>query len=71
MTAFADRFARYATWNLYVWLVLFVWAFVWEMLGVFGGRQDATLTQLVRATVPPWLRAMFLGWIVYHFLIEA
>lgn len=67
--SFAEKFARFASWNLYLWLVLFAVAFAIEMLGVFHGRQDTTLTYLIRNTVPAWLRAMILGWLVYHFLI--
>jgi uncharacterized membrane protein YozB (DUF420 family) len=67
--SFAEKFARYTTWNLYLWLVLFAVVLTVEMLGVFYGRQDATLTYLIRTTVPAWLRAMILGWLVYHFLI--
>jgi uncharacterized membrane protein YozB (DUF420 family) len=69
MSSFAGKFAQYANWNLYLWLVLFVVTLTVELLGVFYGRQDATLTYLIRSTVPAWLRAMILGWLVYHFLI--
>ena len=40
-----------------------------EMAGVFG-KNYITITALVRAYIPIWLRAMFAGWIVYHFLID-
>jgi hypothetical protein len=68
---FAAHFAKYANWNLYCWLILFVWAFTIEMMGIFHGAPDATLTYLIRTTLPAWVRAMLLGWLVYHFLIQS
>jgi uncharacterized membrane protein YozB (DUF420 family) len=67
--SFSEKFARFASWNLDLWFALFALTLAVELLGIFGGRQDATLTYLIRNTVPAWLRAMILGWLVYHFLI--
>jgi hypothetical protein len=71
MTTFAEKFAPYSGWNLYLWLVLFILTFTNEMLGVLWGRHDVTLTYLIRNSIPAWGRAMILGWLVWHFLIAA
>jgi len=66
---FAEKFAAFANWNLYLWLALFCLTLTIELLGIFHGHTDTTLTYLIRTTVPAWARAMILGWLVYHFLI--
>jgi uncharacterized membrane protein YozB (DUF420 family) len=43
--------------------------FGFEMLGVFTDRY-VTITAVVRQTVPLWARAMILGWLCYHFMIQ-
>jgi uncharacterized membrane protein YozB (DUF420 family) len=43
--------------------------FGFEMLGVFTDRY-VTITAIVRQTVPLWARAMILGWLCYHFMIQ-
>jgi len=42
--------------------------FGFEMMGVFGHKY-ITITALVRMYMPKWVRAMILGWLVYHFMI--
>jgi hypothetical protein len=66
---FAARFAQFPTWNLIAW---FVWALMFavlEGLGVKYGKY-ATLTYLMLHTIPRWGLAMFVGWLLYHFLIQ-
>jgi len=43
--------------------------FAFEMAGVFG-KHYVTITAIVRATIPIWLRAMILGWLAWHFMID-
>jgi len=43
--------------------------FTFEMLGVFTDRY-VTITAIVRGVIPKWARAMLLGWLCYHFLVQ-
>lgn len=56
-------------WDLIVMLSLFGALFTFEMLGVFK-QNFVTITEILCNTVPKWARAMVLGWLTYHFLIE-
>jgi hypothetical protein len=56
-------------WDLIAWAV---WAgafFALEGIGLYR-KEFATLTALVRASVPAWIRASFIGWLAYHFLVQ-
>jgi hypothetical protein len=60
----------FAKWNLIAWCV---WAgafFVLEFWGIYHARNSATLTYLTLHSVPKWVIAGVLGWLVYHFLIQ-
>ena len=57
-------------WDVLAWCIVLLAAFVLETIGLLRPTQGATLTALIRATVPVWLRAMVLGWLAYHFLIQ-
>jgi hypothetical protein len=60
----------FATWNLTFWCLFAAIGFTLEFIGIFHGKQDATLTYLIRNSVPAWARAMVLGWLCYHFMIQ-
>lgn len=57
----------YAHWDVVAICVAMSILFIIEMLGVFVPRY-VTITAIVRAYVPKWVRAMVLGWLVYHFM---
>lgn len=62
-------------WNFRHWDVVALLAAIaivatLEMLGVFGGEKYVTITHVVRLYTPRWLRAMFLGWLCWHFLSQ-
>lgn len=59
----------YAHWDTVAWLSLIGVGVVLELLGVFG-KHFTTFTDLVRSTVPLWVRAAILGMLCYHFLIQ-
>jgi hypothetical protein len=56
-------------WDVVALLVALLIVFVLEMMGVFG-EQYVTITAVVRSYIPMWARAMILGWLVFHFLID-
>lgn len=60
----------YPHWDTAAWAVVLFAAFALEFLGIFRPA-DATLTQLIRTVIPTWARAMILGWLCYHFLIQS
>ena len=55
-------------WDTCAWCIVLGLAALLEALGLTRPG-DATLTQLIRSTVPMWARAAILGWLAYHFLI--
>jgi len=57
-------------WDTAAWCAVLGAAFALEALGLTRPG-DATLTQLIRAAIPIWARAMILGWLFYHFLIAS
>lgn len=57
----------YAHWDVIAMCIALSVVFVFEMLGIFTARY-ITITALVRAFVPKWVRAMLLGWLIYHFM---
>jgi len=67
--SFADQFAMFPVWNLVLWIV---WAGMFVVLETLGVRSNhyATLTYLIRSTIPQWALAPFAGWMVWHFLIQ-
>jgi membrane-bound acyltransferase YfiQ involved in biofilm formation len=60
---------NYPEWNKILWYVVLAVAFGLEFLGIFAPGK-ATLTRLICAAIPAWLRAMILGWLFYHFLLQ-
>lgn len=60
---------NFPAWNRVLWLCVIALAFALEFLGIFNTR-EATLTQLIKETLPAPFRAMVLGWLCYHFLIQ-
>jgi hypothetical protein len=64
------NFSHYFRWDVAAMFVAFAILFVLEMLGVFG-RHYITITAIIRAYVPVWLRAGIWGWLGYHFLIQS
>lgn len=60
---------QYVRWDVIALCVALAVVFVFEMLGVFTTRY-VTITALVRQVVPLWARAMILGWLCYHFMIQ-
>jgi len=57
------------TWNKIMWGAIFALFLAFETLGLFD-RSEATLTGLICSTVPGYIRAMLIGWLAYHFLIQ-
>lgn len=60
---------QYVRWDVIALCAALAVVFVFEMLGVFTTRY-VTITALVRQAVPLWARAMILGWLCYHFMIQ-
>jgi hypothetical protein len=56
-------------WDLITMLIMFGALFTFEMFGVFKAHY-VTITEIICNSVPKWARAMILGWLGYHFLIE-
>ena len=64
---FKEWYDRYASWDTIGWLsIIFVGA-GWEIYGAVG--RGTTFTDLVRNTVPIWVRAVVLGVLIWHFII--
>lgn len=61
---------KIATWNLAVWCVTLAIALGLEMLGIFRGGADTTLTSLICRVLPLPVRVMVCAWLCFHFLIE-
>jgi membrane associated rhomboid family serine protease len=60
-------FSRFHHWDVVALLAAMAVVFGFEMLGIFNPNY-CTITALVRAYFPRWLRAMLLGWLCWHFL---
>jgi hypothetical protein len=60
---------NFPLWNRIIWLVVIGLAFALEFLGIFRPG-EATLTALIKATIPTAFRAMIVGWLAYHFVIQ-
>lgn len=58
----------YPHWDTIAWAIALGTCVTLEALGLINPG-DATLTQLIKTTIPIWARAMILGWLSYHFLI--
>lgn len=56
-------------WDVLAWCLVLLAAIVLEVVGLIR-PQEATLSALIRSTVPIWGRAMILGWLGWHFLLE-
>ena len=61
--------SKYLRWDIVAMSLALAVVFTFEMLGVFSSRY-VTITAIVRAYLPKWVRAMVLGWLVYHFMVE-
>jgi hypothetical protein len=57
-------------WDVVALCVAMSVVFALEMLGVFTTKY-VTITAIVRAYMPMWARAMVLGWMCYHFMIQS
>jgi len=55
--------------DLVCWAVILIAALILEIVGL-ARPSEATFTELVRRWVPMFLRAMILGWLNWHFLID-
>jgi len=56
-------------WDVICILVSMTVVLGFELAGVFEHRY-ATITGLTKTYIPAWARAMILGWLVFHFLIQ-
>lgn len=65
-----DQF-NFPNWNLIAWTLWGASFAVLEFMGVKWPDKYATLTYLSKHTVPRFALAMFLGWLTYHFMVEA
>lgn len=63
------NFSQYIRADYIAMFIAMAILFVLEMMGVFG-QKYVTITGIVRAYMPAWARAMVLGWMCYHFLIQ-
>jgi hypothetical protein len=61
--------AKYVKWDVVLMSLALAVVFTFEMLGIFVPKY-VTITAIVRAYIPKWLRAMILGWLCYHFMVE-
>ena len=59
--------SKYVRWDIIAMSTALTIVFALEMLGVFTSN-NITITALVRAYLPKWLRAMILGWMCWHFM---
>jgi hypothetical protein len=59
----------YARWDFFAMISALSVVFVFEILGVCTNRY-ITVTAIVRYVIPKWARAMILGWLAYHFLLQ-
>lgn len=66
---FLQWFKEYPHWNTIFWLALIGVGAWLEIEGVAHGRLS-TFTDLIRRSVPTWIRAAVLGLLVFHFLID-
>jgi hypothetical protein len=57
------------TWDKWVFYSLFLALASFEFLGVFDSH-FTTITAIICRVVPGWARALAVGWIAYHFLIQ-
>jgi hypothetical protein len=64
------NFSQYLRWDYLAMFLAMGILFTLEMLGIFG-RHYVTITAIVRAFLPAWARAMILGWLCFHFLIQS
>ena len=62
-------FKSFSHWDVIVWLTLLSAIGIFEGLGIANDKL-MTLSALIRATVPAWVRAMILGWLIYHFMLQ-
>ena len=58
----------FAKWDVILLFLSIAVVLCFEILGVFG-KQYVTITEIVRTYIPAWVRAMVLGWMVYHFVV--
>jgi hypothetical protein len=61
--------SKFARWDVVAMCAALAVVFTFEMLGIFTDRY-ITITAIVRGVVPKWARAMLLGWLCYHFLVQ-
>lgn len=60
---------QFVRWDVLLLLALGAAIFVLEILGIVNPR-FATITALIRASIPRWARWMILGWLMFHFGVE-
>jgi hypothetical protein len=65
-----DQF-NFPMWILALWVIWAAQFAVLEFIGVKWPERYPTLTYLCRHAVPGWGLAMFIGWLLRHFLIES
>jgi hypothetical protein len=58
---------QYPHWNTVAWLSLIGVGTVLELFGVVEGKLS-TFTDLIRQTLPIWVRAIVIGLLIYHFI---
>lgn len=61
--------SQYIRWDVVAMCTALAVVFTFEMLGVFTAKY-ITITAIVRTYMPLWARAMVLGWLCYHFMIQ-
>lgn len=60
---------NFPLWNRVLWLSAIALALALEFLGIFRPG-EATLTALIKQTIPTAFRAMIVGWLAFHFVIQ-
>lgn len=66
---FLQWFKSYPKWDTIGWLAIIGVGTYFELEGVAQGRLT-TFTDLVRHTIPVWVRAAVLGLLAYHFILD-
>jgi hypothetical protein len=65
-----NPFDQAPLWSPFAWVLVLAVAGILEGLGISGYHGAIPLTQFIEDLVPDWARAMILGWLCFHFLVQ-
>lgn len=60
---------QFARWNVIVWFATLIVVLGLELIGIWV-QNFLTLTELIQMYIPLWLRAIIIGWLAWHFLVQ-